>query len=97
MAAPQQSRELGLIRGQASLELLLPYDRERLHQDGQRYPCRLPPVQDRFNDVGREQREPQDAADVGSVDLLRRGDFLDGRERAAFWSLVDDRFRRTRT
>ena len=29
-------------------------------------PRRLPPTQDRFDDVRRQQRQPQDAADVAT-------------------------------
>jgi hypothetical protein len=34
-------------------------------------------VQDRLHDVGGEKRHAQDAADIGSVDLLCRGRLLD--------------------
>ena len=45
--------------------LPLPFDRERLHQMSE---LRCPtPVQDVLDDVGGEEREPQDAADVGAA------------------------------
>ena len=37
----------------------------------------MPAVQDRLHDVGGEKRHAQDAADIGSVDLLCRGRLLD--------------------
>jgi hypothetical protein len=57
------------------LSLLPPPHPKRPHQYRQRHRRRLPPVQNRLDDVGREQRQPQDAADVGRGDL-GGGDFL---------------------
>jgi len=57
--------------------LPLPLHRKRLHQSRQRNLLRLPPVQDRLDDIWRQQREPQKARDIGRVDLLGRGQFVD--------------------
>ena len=46
--------------------------RKRPHQHSQRHLCRLAPVENRFDDFGREQRQPQNPADIGRVDLLGR-------------------------
>ena len=35
-------------------------------------------VEDPLDDVGGEQGQAEDAADIGGVDLLRRGDLRDG-------------------
>jgi hypothetical protein len=43
----------------------------------QRQPPRLPPVQDRLDDVRFQQREGQDAPDIGAVDGLGGGEFAD--------------------
>jgi hypothetical protein len=54
---------------------------------------RLTTVENRLDDVGREQGEPQDTADVRRVDLFG-GDFLDGREYAALGPVANGCFRR---
>ena len=54
------------------LPLPLPLDRERLQE--LREPCGRPPVQDPFDDVGGEERETQDAADVGAADPFGVGE-----------------------
>src|SRR3546814_6268043 len=59
------------------LALPLPLHREQSEQPGKRDVRPLPPVEDRLDDVGRQQRETQHAAGVGGVDLLRRGDLPD--------------------
>ena len=57
--------------------LLLPLHRNRLHQRRQRHPLRLSPIQDRLHDIRRQQREPQQARDIGRVDLLGGGQFVE--------------------
>ena len=52
------------------LRCLLPLDRKRLQE--LREPSRRPPVEDPLDDVGGEQGEAQDAADVRAADLLCR-------------------------
>ena len=43
---------------------------------------RLPPIEDRLDDLRREQRQPQNPADVGRVDALRPGQVLQRRVHA---------------
>jgi len=54
----------------ARIALLLPLHRKRLHQPRQRHPFRLPPIQDRLDDIRRQQREPKRGRDIGRVDRL---------------------------
>ncbi len=54
--------------------------RKRLQHLRQRDLRLLLPVQDRLDDVGREQREPQDTGQVGGRDPLALGQFGDGGE-----------------
>ena len=49
--------------------------RKRLQQHGRLDAVRLPPFDDRLDQVGCQQSQPQHAADVGRVDLLRGGEF----------------------
>ena len=65
---------------QEPLSLLPPPHRKRAHQHRQRHLRRLPPVENRLDDIGRQQRQPQHPADIGSIDVLGCGDFLDGRK-----------------
>jgi hypothetical protein len=58
--------------------LILPLDRKGLHQSRQRERGRVISIQDGVDNVGSQKRHAQDTADVGSVDLLGRGDFFDG-------------------
>ena len=58
--------------------LILPLDRKGLHQSRQRERGRVLSIQDGVDNVGCQQRHPQDPADVGGVDLLRCGQLLDG-------------------
>ena len=58
VAAPPD-RRIGKSEPVASLPL--PIGREPLQQGGQGEVRRLPPVEDRLHDVGREQRQPQDS------------------------------------
>jgi len=53
--------------------LPLPLHRKRFHQPRQRDPLRLLPIQERLDDIRRQQRQPQQARDIGRVDLLGRG------------------------
>ena len=48
------------------LPLLLPLDRERLQK--LREPCRRTPIQNPLDDIRGEERETQQAADVGAAD-----------------------------
>ena len=68
--------------------LSLPLYRKRLHHCPHRQPLRLPPCQDRLHDLRRQQRHAQHPADVGRVDVLGVGDFLDGREVASLQQLA---------
>ena len=54
--------------------LLHPPHRQRPLQPLQHHPLVRPPAEDRLDDVRRQQRQPQDAADVALPDLLRLGD-----------------------
>jgi hypothetical protein len=54
--------------------------RNRPHQYCQCEVRRLAPVQNRLDDVGCQQGEPQNSADIGSVYLLGRCDFFNDRE-----------------
>ena len=49
--------------------LHLPLHGERLHEHRQRDIVRLPPIQDGFDDVRRQKRQPQHPTDVRLVDL----------------------------
>ena len=51
--------------------------RKPLHQSRRGQLGRLPAVEDHRDDVGREQGEAQDAADVGGVDARDAGDLVD--------------------
>jgi hypothetical protein len=85
------------VQTEADRHLLLrPPHCRRPHQYRQRYIRRLPAVENRLDDIGRQQRQPQDAADVGGIDLLCGGDLLDGREHAAFGAVANGSFRVTR-
>ena len=57
--------------------LLPPPARHPLQQPGQRHPLRLPPVQDRFHQFRCQQRQPQQGAQIPSLDLLPRRHFTD--------------------
>lgn len=59
---------------------MLPLHRKRLHQPRQPQSFRLPPIQDRLDDVRRQQRQSQHARDIGRVDLRGRGELADGGE-----------------
>lgn len=50
--------------------LPLPFDRERLQEPCE--PCRRPPFEDPFDDLGSEQRQPHEAAYVAQPDRGRR-------------------------
>jgi len=50
-----------------------PLHRKRLHQPRQRDALRLPRVQDRLDDIRREQLEQQEAGEVGRADFHARG------------------------
>jgi hypothetical protein len=52
------------------------------HQPRQRHLRRLPPTQNRLDDIRRQQGQPHDATHVGRIDLRGGGDFGDGRVRA---------------
>ena len=52
--------------------LPLPVQRKSLQQIIQLQLRRLPPIEDRLDDVRREQRQPQDPADVGRATPLAR-------------------------
>jgi hypothetical protein len=67
------------VVGSQIFHLPCPLQRQRLHQHCQSHLRRLPPIQDRLDDVRRQQGQPQDARHVGFVDLLGGGDFGDGR------------------
>lgn len=60
---------------------------ERLQQRIQLQTRRLPPTQNRLDDVRRQQGQTQDATDVGRIDLLGGGDLCDGRVRAVLQHL----------
>ena len=53
-----------------------PQQRKPLHQVIQLQLRRLPPIEDRLYDVRREQRQPQDAANIGRVHAFRPGQIL---------------------
>jgi hypothetical protein len=72
------SRLLVARFGPKQLALLLPLERESTEQAHEHGIGRLPPIPHRLDEVGREQSEPQDAANVEGVDLLCGGGFLDG-------------------
>src|SRR5580704_9775885 len=72
------SRLLVARFGPKQLALLLPLEREPTEQAHEHGIGRLPPIPHCLDEVGREQSEPQDAANVGDVDLLCGGGFLDG-------------------
>lgn len=55
----------------------LPGVRKRLHQPGHGQRRWLMPVEDGFDDLGFEQGKSQDAADLGWIDALDAGDFVD--------------------
>ena len=55
------------------VQLPRPLHRNPLHQRRQRDLLRLPPIYDRLDDLRRQQSQPQHAAHVGAVDLLRPG------------------------
>lgn len=57
--------------------LLAPIGGNTAHQVLELECLRLPAVEDRFDDIGREQGQAQDAADIGVVDLLGRGQLFD--------------------
>ena len=57
------------------LPLLLPLDRERLQELDE--PCRRPLVEDPFDDIRGEERQRQDAADIGAADPLKIGELAD--------------------
>jgi hypothetical protein len=48
-----------------------------LHQRRQTHSLRLPPVQDRLDDLRRQQGQPEDAAEIGPVDLPGLGKLRD--------------------
>ena len=48
------------------------------HQPVRGERSRLPAVQDRRDNVGREEGEPDEARDVGTDDPFLRGDFSEG-------------------
>ena len=60
--------------------MLPPLLGKRLQQSRPRHFLSLRPVQDRLDDVRREQRQPQDAGHVGGRDPLALGEFVDGDE-----------------
>ena len=72
VAAPRSAPRFDLAMRCGST-LQPPLHRKRLHQPRQRHCIRLPPIQDRLDDIRRQQREPQKARDIGRVDLLGRG------------------------
>ncbi len=45
-------------------------------------------IEDGLDNVGRQQGQAEDAADIGGVDLLGGGDFLDGGVDAGFQQLA---------
>ena len=58
--------------------LLPPPHRKSPHPPVQLQPRRLSSFEDRLDNVRRQQRQPQHAADIGLVDLLGSGRFGDG-------------------
>ena len=52
---------------------------ETPHQEGKGHGRRLQTFEHLLDEIGRQQRQPQYAADVGLIDLLGRGDLGDGR------------------
>jgi hypothetical protein len=66
----------GPLRGAEKLGMLpTPHRRQRLEQIIELQRGRLPAGDDCFDDFRSEQGQPQDATDVGVVDLLRLGEF----------------------
>jgi hypothetical protein len=61
------------------MPLLPPHCRPIPQQLRQPQPLRLPPVEDRLDEVGREAGERQQAADVGEGDALVLGEVGDRR------------------
>jgi len=68
----------------APLALFAPLPWKRPHQHRQRDLRRLPPIQDRLDDIRREQRQAHQARDIGRVDLLRSRQFVDRAVAAGF-------------
>ena len=62
--------------------LEFPLQRKSLQQIIQLQLRRLPPIEDRFHDLRRQQREPQNSADVRRVHALRPGQVLHRRMHA---------------
>ena len=54
-----------------------PIERKWIYQPWQPEPFRQPPVQDRFRDVRRQQRQPQQGVEVSPLDLPSRGHLAD--------------------
>lgn len=61
-------------------QLSFPLGFESGERPGGRDSSRLPPTQERVNDVRRQQRQPWHSRDVDRVDLLRRGELVTGGE-----------------
>jgi len=60
------------------LSLLLPRPRPGLHELRQSYTPGQPPVEAHLDDVGRQQRELEQLANIACCHLFGLGDFLDG-------------------
>jgi hypothetical protein len=77
---PRRWNRIGMRRtSEEVLPLLLPRDRERLQE--LREPCGGPAVEDPFDDVGREERKAQHAADVGAATVWSWARWHSHRER----------------
>jgi hypothetical protein len=59
--------------------LPIPLNQIRSHQDRERHRYWLSPIQNHFHEIRREQRQPENATDIGRIDFLRRSDFPDAR------------------
>jgi hypothetical protein len=67
-----------VVSNQLSLPLLRARRGGRPHQRRQRHFGLLSPIQHRLDNVGRQQGQAKDAADVGPIGLLDGGDFRVG-------------------
>src|SRR3954447_23307297 len=65
------------VRDAECMPLLAPFYGERLQQPSQSEIRRLPPIQNCFDDIRRQQGQPQDAAHIAAVDLLYGADLAD--------------------
>ena len=80
--APSAIERRQALKGGKRVGLNLPHQRKPLQQIVQLQRRRLPPIQERLHDLRREQRQPQDPADVGRVDALGPGQILERRMHA---------------